>query len=322
MPDASFLIALLQAKADDDTDTVAEIVDILRGDPEEAEALLEEARGQVVPEVVGKSSKWDEAKHPRADDGKFGGGGGGGQPDEVIGKGSSGEVVKRGGEVHKNSTGHEAKVYAAIGGKEGVAAGREESGKIVTPHFANVLSVDTVPQGKRASYGPIVSRNLPAIVNAVSLLTEVGYDYNDPLQVGFDKSGKDAKVFDFSAAQKTSREVAMRENLDRLSTYLNEFGAGRHASGVSRARQVLDYIDPDSRALDSDSPEAVDGERIDARLDGKTPKYAYYAFNAREIPSVAQTEHRDGVKAIFSPVPLSDEFMRQWEIMPAIHTPT
>ena len=44
MPDVSFLVALLQAKADGDDDTVAELRDILRGDPEEADALLEEAR--------------------------------------------------------------------------------------------------------------------------------------------------------------------------------------------------------------------------------------------------------------------------------------
>lgn len=44
MPDVSFLVGLLQAKADDDADTVAELTDILRGDPEEAEALLEQAR--------------------------------------------------------------------------------------------------------------------------------------------------------------------------------------------------------------------------------------------------------------------------------------
>ena len=75
MPDTAYLIALLQARADDDADSVAELVDILRGDPEEAEALLEEARGGG---VYGKSSKWDESKHPRADDGKFGSGRGGG----------------------------------------------------------------------------------------------------------------------------------------------------------------------------------------------------------------------------------------------------
>lgn len=274
---------------------------------------------EVLDGTVFKSARWDEDKHPR-DHGKFSSKPGEtGDDGEVIGKGSSGDVVKRGGEVYKNSTGQEAKVYAAIGGKAGVAPGREDGNKIVTPHFANVLSVDTIPQEKRASYGSIVSRNLPAIVNAVSALTDAGYDYNDPLQVGFDKSGKNAQLFDFSAAKKTSREDAMRENLDRLSTYLAQFGAGRHAAGVFRARQVLDYIDPDSRALDSDSPEAKDGERVDANLDGKPAKYAYYTFNAREIPSVAQTEHREGVKAIFSPVPLSDEFMRQWEIMPAIH---
>ena len=44
MPDTAYLIALLQAKADDDADSVAELRDILRGDSEEAEALLEQAR--------------------------------------------------------------------------------------------------------------------------------------------------------------------------------------------------------------------------------------------------------------------------------------
>ncbi len=42
MPDTAYLIAILQAVADDDADAVAELRDILRGDPEEAEALLEQ----------------------------------------------------------------------------------------------------------------------------------------------------------------------------------------------------------------------------------------------------------------------------------------
>jgi hypothetical protein len=50
MPDAAYLVALLTAKAEGDDDTVAELTDILRGDPEHAEALLEEARGEVVAE--------------------------------------------------------------------------------------------------------------------------------------------------------------------------------------------------------------------------------------------------------------------------------
>jgi hypothetical protein len=240
--------------------------------------------------------------------------------DRVIGTGSTGEVILRGGEVYKNATKAEASVYALIGGKPGVAAGREEGGKIVTPHFPYVISVDVIPQEKRHLYAPIVARNLPAIVNAVSLLTDAGYDYNDPIQVGFDKGGKTASVFDFSAVQQTGREEAAMNNLDHLANYLKQFGVSRHAAAVSRVRDVMGYIDADARMLDSDSPEALDGERIDGNLDGQPPKYAYYAFNAREIPSVAQTEHRDGVKVIFSPVPLTDEFMGQWEILPAIHT--
>ncbi len=50
MPDTAFLIALLQAKAEGDDDTVDELTDILRGDPEHAEALLEEARQPPTPD--------------------------------------------------------------------------------------------------------------------------------------------------------------------------------------------------------------------------------------------------------------------------------
>lgn len=69
------LAALLMARADGDDDTAAELADLL-GDPEHADALLEQVRAgdgdgeSEPPAVVGKSAQWDESKHPR-DHGKF-----------------------------------------------------------------------------------------------------------------------------------------------------------------------------------------------------------------------------------------------------------
>ncbi len=237
---------------------------------------------------------------------------------EVIGKGSSGEVTASGDRVYKNATRDEAKVYGLLKGVSGVADATEEGGKISLPRFKNIVSVDDVPQEKRKNLAPIVVKALPQIVNALTALSDAGYDYNDPLQVGFDKD-RNPSLFDFSAANKTTREEAVSQNLDKMSAFLKEFGAERQAKAVSQVAATFRAIqDPENPFMEGE-PETPDAKRIASQLDGKPAKYLYYSGNGREIPSVAQSESRDGIKVIASPTPLSDDFLKQWEINPVVH---
>jgi hypothetical protein len=237
---------------------------------------------------------------------------------EVIGKGSTGEVVRKGDRVYKNFNKPEAEAYKSMAGVVGVSPGQVEGDKIVTPHYPHVMSVDTVPLKQRHNMSAMVKQNLGRIVNAVNAVSEAGYDYNDPLQFGLDDDYQ-AHLIDLSMAQKGGDVT--KENLHRLSDYLEQFGAGRHAGAIKQIAHVRDYLTDGGslRDFDSTSPESLDGAKIAAHLDGKEPKYAYYSFNARFIPKVAQTGHRDGTNVVFSDTPLSDEFMSQWELNPAIH---
>lgn len=240
---------------------------------------------------------------------------------KIIGKGSSGEVRSSGGEVWKAATRDEAKVYQQLSGVDGISPSREENGQIVTPHYKNIISVDDVPRERRKSMGPIVAKSYGRLVNAITALSEAGYDYNDPLQVGYD-AGRTAHLFDFSAANKVPREEAIDANLQRLSAFLGEFGAERQAKAVSHVNQVFRAMqDPDNPFMESE-PETADAKRVLAALDGKPAKFLYYSGNARTIPDVAQSESRDGIVTIASAEPLSDEFMQQWEIKPVVHSTT
>lgn len=236
---------------------------------------------------------------------------------QVIGRGSTGEVVRTGSTVRKQATNSEGKIYEKLAGVPGIAAGKQEGGEIVTPYFKHVVSVDTIPEKQRKSYAPVIRKNLERLVNGLTALSQLGADYNDPLQVGFDEQ-KQASIFDFSAASPSDSAVV--DNLQHLGGYLKQFGLEGDAAGMARVSTLWNYVADESvRAFDSDSDEGKDAEKIASRLDGQEPKYAYYSYNAREIPGVAQSEPRDRIKAIFATEPLSDEFMRQWEIYPAVH---
>ena len=235
---------------------------------------------------------------------------------ETIGKGSTGDVTKQGDQVYKTANENESNAYSKLAGIDGVAPGKLEGDKIVTPFYKHVISVDTIPYEKRQTLGPILKPNLGRMVNAVTALSDEGLSYNDPLQFGFDKDKK-SNLLDFSMAEKVDN--APRENLSALANYLKQFGLSKHGDAMTQVALVSDYITPGSRWLDDDSTDSIDGAKIEANLDGKPGKYAYYSFNARTIPGVAQTGHRDAANVIFSDKPLSNEFMETWEIHPAIH---
>ena len=208
--------------------------------------------------------------------------------DEVIGKGSTGDVTKRGDRVYKNASKTEGKVYAALAGVEGVADGKQEGNEISTPHFQYVISRDTVDPKSRKGMAPLVKRNIGRITNALTALSQAGYSYNDPLQVGLD-SEKRANLFDFSMAEKTTPEAATRENLSHLSNFYEEFGLPRMADAVLGVAFILDYTgNKEAREFSDQEPDAIAAGHILNALGGKQPKYAYFSFNKRTIPGVAQ----------------------------------
>ena len=237
---------------------------------------------------------------------------------KVIGSGSTGEVVLQGNEAVKESTKNEAKVYAALSGVMGVADGKERNGKIVTPYFKNVVSVDDVPRERRKSLAPVVKKSYPQLVNAVTALSELGYDYNDPLQVGYDDK-RNANLFDFSAAEHVGEDKAIDENLGRLSAFLREFGDVGGAEAVTHVNQVRRGVGEIDNPFMKDEPEVKDAAKLPKNADGKPMKYWYFSRNARTIPDVNQTENRNGIKTIVSDKPLSDDIMSQWEITPVVH---
>lgn len=257
---------------------------------------------------------FNESEHPRAADGTFAEKSGG----EVIGKGSTGEVRRVGSNVHKNAVGAEGAVYRELGGKNGIAPGKEVSGDIVTPFFKNVVSVDTVPEGKRASMGAVLKPNLGRLVAAITALSESGYSYDDPIQVGFDDK-RQAHLFDFSAASKVEPNDAVVANLVLLGSYLGTFGLSRYGDGLKAVASVWNYAtNDDSRAFASDEDDAKAAEAIVGNLDGNPPRHAYFTYNQRTIKGVPQGDYA-GVKIVLTHEPLSDEFMREWELSPAIH---
>jgi len=261
-----------------------------------------------------------EPKHDSKTGQFTGNGGGSGKAEpQKIGKGSTGDVFKVGDEVHKTAKGKtEGKVYSELKGAVGIAQGREEGGKIVTPHFKNIVSRDDVPLAQRKSMHPVITKAFPDIASGITTLSRAGYSYNDPLQVGFDKDRK-AHIFDFSNAEKKDPKEALSDNLGHLGDYLQEFGSEKLANGVKRVGSVLHAMhhhDNDFMADDEDMPHA---KKILAHLDGKEPNNLYFATNARTIPGVAQTEHTNGYKVIASEKPLSDEFIKTHELTPVVH---
>jgi hypothetical protein len=111
-------------------------------------------------------------------------------------------------------------------------------------------------------------------------------------------------------------EDAVTANLVRMGHYLNEFGLSKHGEALISTSHVWQYANnPGTMEFDNESPESISAQSVVKRLGG-APKHAYYTFNKRTIPGVAQTEY-NGHELVFTNEPLSQEKMSQWEIYPA-----
>lgn len=239
-----------------------------------------------------------------------------------ITEGSTGPVHREGDEAVKTATGNEGAIYALLNGVEGIAKGYEADGKIRTPFYRNVVSVDTIAPERRAQLRGLVAKNASRINRAVSALTNAGYDYNDPLQFGL----SDAKTFDlmdFSNAMPAPREDAIRNNLGHLSGFYKQFGAERVSNAVSQVADVLGYQrsmaeDADLFDFFGENIDGVDYRNLVDALNGAKAEYAYYATNARHIAlkGIAQTGVVNGVNAVLSTRPLTENEISTWELTP------
>ena len=247
---------------------------------------------------------------------------------EVIGKGSSGDVVAKDGKVYKNAfingkKTKESEVYSKIAGSEGVSQGELNGDKIVTPQYKNIVSVDAIPEKQRQSIGPIVSKNKNDIYAAVNSLSSEGYDYNDVLQFGLDDQKK-TKLFDFSAAEKSqSVDDAIRNNASHLQSFFNQFGNKEESSRLGKVTDaflgVRGLIDDDgSFDFLDDETSAIVKHLHSGLSDGKKPRFAYYATNARHvgIPGISQTDSakHGPLKIIVSDNPISKQDVSKWEL--------
>ena len=237
---------------------------------------------------------------------------------DKLGQGSTGDVYRVGNTAVKKASKAESQVYKEMSNVDGIAHGVTHGDQIVTPYFKNIISIDAIKDKDRKGMAPIIAKAYPTLVNALTHLSEVGYDYNDDLQVGFDEK-RNPNIFDFSITAKTGPVEATRENLDRLSSYLKTFGCEKLANNVSTVSIIRSAMGDLDNTLMEDDEEYKFAAKLASQLDGKEAKYFYYSSNGRTIPNAAQTEQVKGIKVIASDKPLSSKFMTDWEITPVIH---
>lgn len=240
---------------------------------------------------------------------------------ELIGKGSSGEVFKVGNEVEKKSTNDEAKVYALLNGVKGIAKGYEVNGKIRTPYYKNIISVDTIKYDDRKGLAGLISKSVERINHAVSELTNAGYYYNDPLQFGMNEDHS-LDLIDFSMATNKEGDRVINDNLSLLASFYKQFGLTRQAEAVSQVKEVITnqhhHVKYGTNALLGDEFDGVNYKELTDRLDGKKANNAYYTTNARyvNIKNTAQTDNINGIKTVLSVNKLSDKDIKGWELIP------
>ena len=251
---------------------------------------------------------------------------------EKIGQGSTGDVHKVGDEVEKSGvlkngqTSSEAAVYEAVSGVDGIARGRGEGDKIRLPHYKNIIGVDTVQPEKRAAMGVLVSKSKSRINQAMSAVSEAGYDYNDPLQFGVGE-GLKLDLLDFSNASHVGAEEAMQSNIGHLKTFYEQFGMPEEAKRIGSVANMLMGMKAIVKGEDElgywrGEVGEDNAAKLSGQLDGREPRCGYYATNGRHvgIRGIAQTETKDRLKIILSDRPLTNKEISDWELTPVVHS--
>lgn len=260
---------------------------------------------------------------------------------------TDGKYVYKSPSVNGNWT-EESKIYESLNGKDYIAEGElvdvtDENGDtyqmIRTPLFKHVISVDDIPQDKRADVAKtdfLNVANVYKLYKAMNELTDGKVLYNDPLQVGFNEHD-DPQVFDFSNSnlEKGSKKWAdfLRENYYALGRFLNEFGAKEMSAQLDGAIRLLDrlsILDSSNKqfltlGLDQYEKAIFDEFADDIIKYNLNPSSVYTVYNAREIPKregdneVLRSHSRIteyGPYLVFSQEPLSEKFIYDWELKP------
>lgn len=245
---------------------------------------------------------------------------------EAIGRGSTGDVYRDGDEVIKQATGHEAKIYKALSGVEGIAPGYEQDGEIRTPYYRQVISIDTIPRDERAGFAGLIEQNAARINKAMSALSETGFYYNDPLQFGVREDGK-MDLLDFSAASNNFPKEVRSDNAGALATFYRLFGLPELADAVSKVNNVLSIHQLGAKdegfrtMLWGDREEGIRHNKMLRELGGERAEYAYLRMKGEpsDIPETARFKTKAGVTGILSKEPLSDAMMAKNGLLPVVH---
>lgn len=247
------------------------------------------------------------------------------QETNAIGTGSSGIVYLDGNEAVKNATNHEGDVYRAVSGTKGIAPGYTRDGKIRTPYYPQVISIDTIPRDGRSQFAGLVIKNERRINQAIAALTNAGFDYNDPLQFGV-TDALEMDLLDFSMADNRYPKEVLGQNLDTLARFYKEFGAHEQAKSISHVREVLRnqsyQVRYGTNLLLGDEIDGINYKILTDKLGNKEARYAYYTtgqeyFNINE-PGVAKTENIDGITVVISTRALTDDELSQSNLIRVI----
>jgi len=250
---------------------------------------------------------------------------------------STGDVFKKGDFVYKKLINNEEyKTYEALKGTEGVSTASIEKidgvDYIKIPFYEEIVSADYIKnKDEREAYKNDIFKNLNNITKVISKMSDLGLDYNDPLQFGYNPKNDKMELIDFSnvgKAEKTGKTIkeVRRNNFNHLTSFLNDFDLehvanriretisfqrffGKVSSDEMRIRMVdHKYRDEARELLKNYSKEKI-----------QNAKYSYWTTNARpvQIPGVVQTDVKDNdFKMIFSPKPLSEKQVKGWELNP------
>lgn len=245
----------------------------------------------------------------------------------------TGEVVKVGNEVYKNSTGNEAKIYGELQNDEHFVSAKlsEDGKKIITPYYNNVVSVDTIDESKRISIGKMITnKDFKQMVEAMQILSNKGILYNDTLQFAYDsKSTNKFKLFDFSNSEISTSSKVYLENYYELSRFLNKFGRKNYANivdeGISLISKIEVLQDKDTARMAiefSENNKNLLGD-VQKQLENTAiiPTNIYYSLNARPIGigNTIVTNKEDStanVRYVLTDKVLSEKEMNEWELTP------
>ena len=256
---------------------------------------------------------------------------------EVISdKSSTGTVYRIGDKVYKSATfkggtaeTKEATIYSLLSNSDVIGKGKRVviDGKpyIEMPNYDYVISIDEIKAEDRDMYEPIIADNIDRMLQAVQELSNIGYDYSDPLQFGYNESTNKLYLIDFSNADiyegdKTRNVV--RDNYNRLERFLTDFGFNDLSKVISTTMRLKNLIESTDYDTLNEFSMFIPEEYRDIVINAKQqvgdmpPNNAYYARDRRPIGigNSIVTDWKDGARYVYTETPLTDRQIKDWEL--------